>query len=447
MKKELLLSILILSVLVFGGCAPKQSQKQVYVSFFNESNNTGPKLITLGNNTALVDTTKNQTAEVTTNNQTTTEEQTTETNTNNQVGNNNQTTTEEQTTETNTNNQASTNTSLEGIPSNILVKKFTEGDLVSLQVKTLDPDNDQLVVTYSSPLNAKGQWQTKVGDAGQYKVKITVSDGQSTTSKDVLIDVEPKNKPPVVTIPDELTFNEGDTIVLKPQISDPEGDSLNVDYSGWMDSNTKVTNYDDAGTYLETITVSDGQNTVTKKIKIIVKNKDRAPIINIDSPVEVKETQPVELKPSVSDPDGDSVILSYSGIVDSNGKWNTTIGDAGTYKAVITATDGQLTSTKEVKIIVDALNRPPVIQRMQDITVYEGDTIVLKPTIIDPDGDSFSISYSGWMNSSSYTTNYNDAGNYIVTVTATDSKGASSSQEVKINVLNKNRPPEIIGIE
>ena len=55
-----------------------------------------------------------------------------------------------------------------------------------------------------------------------------------------------------------------------------------------------------------------------------------------------------------------------------------------------------------------------------DITVNEGDVVTLSPTATDADGDTLTFSYSGWMSTASYTTNYTDAGTHIVSVTVSD---------------------------
>ena len=69
----------------------------------------------------------------------------------------------------------------------------------------------------------------------------------------------------------------------------------------------------------------------------------------------------------------------------------------------------------------------------------------MNPIVSDADGDNFTISYSGWMTSSEYTTTYDDAGSYTVVITASDALG-SSSMSVDITVENVNRPPVIIDI-
>ena len=71
-------------------------------------------------------------------------------------------------------------------------------ELVSLVPKAEDPDQDALTFTFTSPLDANGEWQTNYGDAGEYTVTVTVSDGLLTTSKEVLIIVKKKEEAPVL---------------------------------------------------------------------------------------------------------------------------------------------------------------------------------------------------------------------------------------------------------
>jgi len=96
-------------------------------------------------------------------------------------------------------------------------------------------------------------------------------------------------------------------------------------------------------------------------------------------------------------------------------------------------------------LIVESTNKPPVLSPIADITVNEGETVSLEPVATDPDGDEVTVTYSGWMTEASYTTNYNDAGTHIVTVTASDGI-ESASQDVIVTINNINRPPRIVRI-
>ena len=64
----------------------------------------------------------------------------------------------------------------------------------------------------------------------------------------------------------------------------------------------------------------------------------------------------------------------------------------------------------------------------------------LVPQISDPEGDEVRVSYSGWMNSESRLTTYDDQGNHKVTVTARDSAGNEAKLDVIVAVADNNRP-------
>jgi hypothetical protein len=426
MKKVLVLAVLILTMLALGGCSGEPTGDQVYVSFFNdtpavEGETTEPDLIIIGEEEVeeIVEVIPEEISEEVI---------------------------EEPVIEE-VIEEPIIEEVKEAIDGNIPVKTYVEGDLVTLSVQVSDADDDQLIISYSYPLDAEGKWETKEGDAGQYKVEISVSDGKESSSQEVLLMIEPRNKPPVIQIDDELTFKEGTKVILNPTITDPDKDEVTVKYSGWITESQYQLGYEETGTYLVTIIADDGVNSVAKDVKIHVENVNREPVITFQSVVKVKETDSVSLSPIVTDADKDDITLSFDGIVDETGKWETEIGDEGSYEVTITADDGNDKTSKTVEIIVEALNRPPVIQRLPDIDVKEGETVFIRPTIIDPDGDEFTVSYSGWMTSNKYTTSFDDEGTYNVIVTATDSKGSETTQDVKVNVENVNRAPEIVGIE
>ncbi|RLE42446.1 hypothetical protein DRJ19_04185, partial [Candidatus Woesearchaeota archaeon] len=90
-----------------------------------------------------------------------------------------------------------------------IVIKVKEGELVNLQPKVLDPDNDAITFTYSEPLDENGRWQTDYGDAGKYIITITASDGITTTEKQILLVVERVNVPPVIEgVEDKIVIDE-----------------------------------------------------------------------------------------------------------------------------------------------------------------------------------------------------------------------------------------------
>ncbi len=325
----------------------------------------------------------------------------------------------------------------DGIP----VKSVLEGDFVNFpKLKATDPDGDPIQYTFASPLNDKGEWQTKVGDAGEYIVAITASDGVNKVDQTVKIVVKAKNVAPVISIADSIEVKEGDKVVLSPVVKDPDGDEIKITYSGFMTTKEYTTTFTDSGSHKVKITATDGENIAEKEIFVVVHNNNRAPVLDPIEAINIKEGDKVIVTPSAMDPDGDMLKYYFSQPFDDAGKWKTKIGDEGTYEITLTASDDIDKTETKFTINVEALNKAPVIS-IADVVVDEGETITLNPVITDADGDEFSVTYSGWMSTNTKTTDNDDAGVYTVTITAKDSFGNTAKKDVKVTVNNVNRPP------
>ncbi|MFH0977678.1 MAG: hypothetical protein V1837_00105 [Candidatus Woesearchaeota archaeon] len=323
-------------------------------------------------------------------------------------------------------------------------KVVKEGELVSFpNLQAVDPDGDKISYTFTAPLNSQGQWQTAKGDAGDYKVTITASDGTNTVSQDVLIAVESSNSAPIIQLDSAITVKEGHIVSLSPIVQDPDGDNVSVSYSGWMTSNAYQTTYDDSGNYIVTLTASDGTHTVSKDVKVIVENVNRAPVIAPLADVTATEGDKIIIEPTITDPDGDKLQVSFSKPLAEDGTWQTEVGDAGIFREEVTASDGNMTNIRSFTITIKSANKAPVIEILPELTVKEDSTATLEPIVTDPDGDKVQVSYSGWMTSNTKKTTFDDAGTHTVTITATDGIN-TVTQDVIVNVIDVNRLPEFV---
>jgi large repetitive protein len=331
-----------------------------------------------------------------------------------------------------------------------------EGDLVKIPVKAVDFDTgDTLKFTFSKPFNDQGLWLTKIGDEGQYLVKVTVSDGLVSTSEFVLVNVKRANRPPVVDCPDAIRVQETDTITIDCNIYDEEGDPIVVGYDGWMRTSTYKTNYGDAGNYTVVVRAREPGQETTKKISIFVEKKNRAPIIEFIPTQYVTETGTFTIKPNVSDLDaGDNVQLFYSTPLNAEGLWTPTYGDRGNYTVTVTATDGKLNATETFNLVVEKKYRAPVLKAIDPISVMEGEAVKIPVQAYDPDGETITVTYDGWKNVGEFNTTYDDAypdgctskgctATYYITVTVSNGV-LDASQNVKIQVTDRNRPPELL---
>ncbi|MBU0757407.1 MAG: hypothetical protein KKF44_05025, partial [Nanoarchaeota archaeon] len=283
-----------------------------------------------------------------------------------------------------------------------------EGELVKISPKVSDPDGDEIILTFSEPLDEKGEWQTKEGDAGLYEVTITASDGISQSEKKVIILVKPANYPPVIEIEDMITVKEGESVDLEPVVTDPENDEVTVSYSGWMEESSYETTYSDAGEYTVTITASDGKSEVSKDIKVIVENRNRKPeleLTNVDqNMIEAVEGDILLIEFDVSDPDDDDVTVEFTSPFDEFGIWQTEEGDAGDYEVTVTASDDEDETSQEVLVIVKPKNQPPVFDAIGDVTMTVGKNLkdFVKPKGTDPEGEDVEITVSGFTDTLDY---------------------------------------------
>ena len=164
-----------------------------------------------------------------------------------------------------------------------------------LQVKTTEKlaveygdklDNDKLYDAKESDEKVKvdkvsGYDSKKVGDQ---TLKVTFTDGDRSTEKEIKVTVKDTKKPEITLKKDKITITAGDKLTLKDNVKavkDPvDGDLKYSDKelkkSGYYISKGKL-NAKKAGTYEATVTAFDvNGNKTEKKFKVIVKKKEKA---------------------------------------------------------------------------------------------------------------------------------------------------------------------------
>jgi hypothetical protein len=155
-----------------------------------------------------------------------------------------------------------------------------EGELVKVNVSARDADGDELSFIFGAPLNYKGEWQTKKGDAGEYFATIKVSDGKTSTSGRVRLVVKANNHAPILKNIADITVEEGALVVLPIDASDPDGDKLTITIDGWMSDRTKKTSNNDQGEHSVFIEVFDGTAVARQEVIVTVLDANRAPVID-----------------------------------------------------------------------------------------------------------------------------------------------------------------------
>jgi PKD repeat protein len=112
------------------------------------------------------------------------------------------------------------------------------------------------------------------------------------------------------------------------------------------------------------------------------------------------------------------------------------LNSSGSYNIITYISD--LAGNSAVNTVAKTMNfsnSAPALT-ISSITVNEGQLITLNPVVSDPENDTVSVSYSGWMNSQTHQTNYTDSGAHQVNVTATDIFGGSTTKTITVTVNN-----------
>ena len=265
--------------------------------------------------------------------------------------------------------------SKENVPSNASVIIVQETDLVNLVPKAEDPDKDKLTFAFTSPVDANGQWQTKYGDAGEYTITATASDGQLTATKEVLIIVKKKEEAPAIDSfkPEQtaIQIDETNTVLFQIKSSDLNKDSLKhswkldgVEVSD-KDSMEYKTTYEDSGSHTVKVTVSDGTLETEKIWSVTVNNLNRKPQLAKIADIKAKETDIITIKAEALDDDNDALTYSIDNsmfVQDGNTfTWKTGYDDSGEHTATVSVSDGKDTINQTIRISIENVNRAPVI--------------------------------------------------------------------------------------
>jgi FG-GAP repeat/Bacterial Ig domain len=205
--------------------------------------------------------------------------------------------------------------------------------------------------------------------AGTYELSITVSDGQDKASDVVIVIADPLNQPPTVNAGEDQEVFVGNIVTLTGVATDPEGKPLNYSWvvtSKPTNSQSKLNNAnkasssftpDLAGAYELSLSVSDGQNTLSDSVIVMAKAKDplnQAPtaIAGADQSVIVEET--VKLNGAGTDPEGDALSYNWSliekpadslAVIPPNTQGASFVADkVGTYSLALDVSDAQATT-------------------------------------------------------------------------------------------------------
>lgn len=183
------------------------------------------------------------------------------------------------------------------------------------------------------------------------------------------------------------------------------------------------------------------------------------------------ENELLQFKLTAGDPDGDELDYQVSGdfekmknysenddakVFDADTKimdWNPSYNaaSASPYKLDFKVSDGQAEDKINLTIVIEDVNQPPKFVNLEDQTITEDSTLAFTVDYIDNNNDQVDVTIANkWKdnfdpetNEFSWTTDYDDAGNYDITFTAEDEHGMEARKTITVTVKNNDRPPII----
>ncbi len=276
-----------------------------------------------------------------------------------------------------------------------------EASLIEFTLVGSDPDGDPLTIAYlSDDVSDSAQfvdqgdgtgiftWQPTFDDSGSYVATFILSGIDTSLSVDVPIRVENAPRAPKwVDIPEAIESEEGSLVEFTAIAIDPEDKALTITFESEDIPDTVLftdngdgtatfhweTTFEDSGSYIATFTLFNGDITVSVDVPITIAEVGRAPVwVDVPESVAGEEDELIEFTVVGKHPDNKALTISYSSDdlpeaalfadnFDGSGTftWWPTDEDIGNYTASFTLSDGELSVTVDVPIVVIEVESAP----------------------------------------------------------------------------------------
>lgn len=351
-----------------------------------------------------------------------------------------------------------------------------EGKNITFEGRGNDTDSEIIKYYWESDidgfLSSKPSFITNMLSVGNHTItfKVLGSDGEWSDEKTVNVTVRGNDKPVIDEIGD-LVATEDETFSFYVNAFDLDGDNISFfDDSDLFEINSStglisfIPTNDDVGVYNITIAVVDewdAENNVS--FMLIIKNANDRPGIDSYNPTMnnplINETENITFNISASDIDvGD--MLGYEWYVNGILKGTNALYDfvsdydsSGVYNVTVVVIDDGIPSLNDSHtwfLTVLNRNRPPVIEVIENQTVYEGQMFTLGVNVVDLDNDTL-IFYDNTtlfdVNSTSgvisFTSDYDSNGTYMVNISVSD--GVDVDYKIfSLTIVDVNRKPAAV---
>jgi RHS repeat-associated protein len=209
--------------------------------------------------------------------------------------------------------------------------------------------------------------------------------------------------------------------------------------------------YGQPGTYLVTLTVSDGMESAESARQVATGSTNRPPVADFTfSPAQPLTGHAVQFTSGSTDPDNDALSYSWTfgdGTRSSEANPAKVWTLAGLYDVVLSVNDGKVNGTdKVVRIAVEDPNAPPLSAfDVSTLTPAVGQSVTFTSRATDPNFDVLAHAWDFGDGTGSTAKNpvktYATARTYEVKLTVSDGRGGSHTSSRSLAVKEANRPP------
>jgi len=247
-----------------------------------------------------------------------------------------------------------------------------------------------------------------------YTATVTSSDGTNSTTQDITVGVNNLNdNPPVFTSDPTFSAAENQRAIETVTGSDADGNSLSFTVSGseleitsaGVLTFTSAPDYETKASYAATVTMNDGNYSVTQDITVNITDVNDAPVFTSNATFSADENQTAIGSATGSDQDGNSLSFTVSGSeLEISSAGVLTFASApnyetkASYTATVSVTDSVVTSTQDITVNVNDVNDVPVATAASyNLNLLPQDqtskTLTLGAT--DEDGDTLTYTVVG----------------------------------------------------
>ena len=302
-----------------------------------------------------------------------------------------------------------------------------------------------------------------------------------SSSQDLMLEVTPVNDSPILTLPDEFTFDEDTEFVsyFSGFMSDPDDDALTLTVEPTTNLNVSVgddyiVTFNSAenwnGTETVTFTVNDEQGRAISSdvVEVVVNPVNDLPTIDLPDSLTFEEDNVLveDFGAYLNDIDGDVVTLSASGytnigvaIVGQTVTFTPTVDWYGSEVLTFFAGDGIDAEIYDaIEIVVTPVNDSPILTLPDEFTFDEDTEFVsyFSGFMSDPDDDALTLTVEPTTNlvvnvGDGYIVTFNSSENWngteTVSFSVNDEQGATGISSIVVNVEPIDDAPEIMEIQ